>query len=150
MGARKPPLLFVSSLTGRIYITTSYTEIGDGRVVSKTKFDVTADFEAIAAERANPTQDAYDAACAALWKHRATVERIGALCDEAKAEGAFAVSVEIILAALADDRRMTTIPPEPAPDADEIAAYAAWVDAADAWQAELEHRAEARADEEGR
>jgi len=56
MSPRKPPRLFVSGLTGRIYITTSYTERDNGLVVSNTKFDVTDDFEAIEASREQERQ----------------------------------------------------------------------------------------------
>jgi len=52
VSARKPPRLFRSGLTGRIYITTSYKDLGNGRVISSTKFDVTEDFEAIETARA--------------------------------------------------------------------------------------------------
>jgi hypothetical protein len=47
----KPPRLFQSGMTGRIYISTSYTIKANGLVVSNTKYDVTEDFEAIEASR---------------------------------------------------------------------------------------------------
>jgi hypothetical protein len=81
----KPPRLFVSGLTGRIYIATQWREMPNGSVVANEKFDVTAEFEAIAEERVD-----------------ATIERIKAMCDEAKSEGASAVTLDIILATLAD------------------------------------------------
>ena len=53
---KQPPRLFMSDLTGRIYIATSYTEKADGRVVANIKFDVTRDFEAIEASREQERQ----------------------------------------------------------------------------------------------
>jgi len=52
MSAKKPPRLLRSDLTGRIYVTTSYVQKRSGQIVSSVKYDVTADFEAIEAERA--------------------------------------------------------------------------------------------------
>jgi len=51
MSAAKPPRLFISGLTGRIYIATKYRQMADGSVVAGEKYDVTADFEAIEASR---------------------------------------------------------------------------------------------------
>jgi hypothetical protein len=54
MTTKQPPRLFVGGLTGRIYVTTSYRMVDDGRwvnMVSNTKYDVTEDFERIEAER---------------------------------------------------------------------------------------------------
>ena len=47
----KKPLLFMSDLTGHIYVSTSYTVKANGLIVSKTKYDVTEEFEAIEARR---------------------------------------------------------------------------------------------------
>ena len=46
------PRLFQGGLTGRIYVTTRYRELDTGVIVSDEKFDVTADFKRIEAERA--------------------------------------------------------------------------------------------------
>lgn len=49
MALHKPPLLALSELTGRVYILTSYLQHADGRVEAKVKFDVTDQFDRIAA-----------------------------------------------------------------------------------------------------
>jgi len=55
--AQKPPRLFRSGLTGRIYVATSYQVHENGLVVASKKFDVTDDFRAIeAAEAAEPDE----------------------------------------------------------------------------------------------
>ena len=56
MSAAKPPRLFISGLTGRIYIATQWREMPNGSVVANEKFDVTADFEAIEASREQQRQ----------------------------------------------------------------------------------------------
>lgn len=53
MSTRKPPLLMLSGLTGRVYIVTAYTDLGEGRIVAKTKFDVTDQYEALRAAEQN-------------------------------------------------------------------------------------------------
>ena len=49
---RKPPRLVVSGLTGRVYVTTAYTEHANGLIEARTKYDVTEDFGFIEAGRA--------------------------------------------------------------------------------------------------
>jgi hypothetical protein len=44
---RKPPRLLQSGLTERVYIVTAYDDKGDGRIVAKTKHDVTEEFAAL-------------------------------------------------------------------------------------------------------
>lgn len=50
MSARKPPLLLRGGLTGRVYVVTSYTDHGDGRITAHTKHDVTEQYNALRAE----------------------------------------------------------------------------------------------------
>lgn len=50
-----------------------------------------------------PTQDAYDAACAALWRHRGTVERVLELHARATAEGHDSVPLTELQRALQDN-----------------------------------------------
>lgn len=50
MAERKPPLLLRGALTGRVYVVTSYTDHGDGRITAKTKHDVTEQYNALRAE----------------------------------------------------------------------------------------------------
>ena len=45
------PRLLRSGLTGRVYVATAYRVGNCGSFVADTKVDVTADFEAIEAER---------------------------------------------------------------------------------------------------
>ena len=47
------PRLLVSDLTGAIYIVTKWREGNCGSVIADQKFIVTAEFDAIAAERAH-------------------------------------------------------------------------------------------------
>ena len=48
----KLPRLFAGGLTGRIFVTTNYTEKPGGTIESLVKYDVTEDFERIETERA--------------------------------------------------------------------------------------------------
>ena len=47
-----PPFLSLGALTGRVYIVTRYTQRADGVLVASEKYDVTAEFDRLAAERA--------------------------------------------------------------------------------------------------
>jgi hypothetical protein len=54
MPAKNPPMLMQGPLSGAVYIVTSYKVIDAERGIfeARTKYDVTAQFEAIAAARA--------------------------------------------------------------------------------------------------
>jgi len=51
----KPPRLLRSSLSGRVYIVTRYTEGANGQITASVKHDVTKDFDAILASLSPPS-----------------------------------------------------------------------------------------------
>ena len=55
------PLLVRGGLTGRIYVVTAYTRHGDGRIVSRRKFDVTDQFDELLQAEDAPLQEDDDA-----------------------------------------------------------------------------------------
>lgn len=48
----KEPMLMQSGLTGRVYVVTSYKDLGEGRIEASKQYDVTEQFDAIARSRA--------------------------------------------------------------------------------------------------
>lgn len=49
--ARGEPMLMESGLSRRVYLVTSYKDLGEGRYEALTKYDVTEQFNAILAAR---------------------------------------------------------------------------------------------------
>lgn len=48
---KQQPMLMESVLTKRVYVVTSYKDNGDGTFTARQKYDVTEQFNALAAKR---------------------------------------------------------------------------------------------------
>lgn len=104
MSGRKPPRLLSGGLTGRTYIVTAYTEHEDGRITANTKHDVTADLDAIVAERVAALAED-EAALNAVWDAMETHGHNGIECRPEKPMDYTAVYVIHALAAVLAERR---------------------------------------------
>jgi hypothetical protein len=78
MSARKPVRLLASGLTGRVYAVTSYDEKPDGRIVAKTKHDVTSDIDALLAVERERIAQAIEAE---EWVDAAASDEVNAYND---------------------------------------------------------------------
>lgn len=76
------PRLLTSGLTGRHYIVTKYTDLGDGQIRSDTKYDVTDEVEAIVNEHEKELRAGVDALLTAVrqvvdaWDHGDLAEAV--------------------------------------------------------------------------
>ena len=66
---KRPPILSRSSLTGRVYIVTRYSQRGDGLLVASEKYDVTEQFEALADVQVAQPQPPCEKVCEATGTH---------------------------------------------------------------------------------